>query len=209
MSHKRIIKVISLLLFDFEEYSFLMLYLWFRLSKLYICFFYLFIYTLRWSIWLLVMNFPPEYHGVLRLVKLFTFFVIIIEDWQIGPADSLRIYVFFCDLRLDHYWFALDDLWFGASDCSKLRWRTSSFFRNHTQLILFRDKILYPLTIWPWSVLHLGLLLGDYRSAQKTFIFLKFDYRWLIIQWGQILISTLLQIIEPWDIRSAYIRRTW
>ena len=88
----------------FFKNCFLMQYLRFGLSKLHIRFFQLLINALYRGICFLMKTFFALNYRVLGFIELFSFFISIMEDSEVGSADNLRIYIFLSDLRFNDDW---------------------------------------------------------------------------------------------------------
>ena len=152
----------------------LMLKLAFSLSELNVCFVNLFIETLLWGRWFLVVSLLILYHWVLGFVKLVIGFVVIIYEGKVWLSNNLRINIFLGYLWFQNNWLCDSDLFSWTSYCTYL-------FACLSRRIIDID----PINIW-----HLGL---TFRPLFELCIFALIINNTLSCSWlyvWQILVST-------------------
>ena len=123
LSHKRIVKIISLFLLNILKYSILMSYLWFCLSECYISFVYLLVQTLAYSVRFWVMCLSIINYWILRFIILISFFIMLIKNFKIWFSNCLWVYVFLTYLRLHSNHFHNGNLLLWSSYSIKFRLR--------------------------------------------------------------------------------------
>ena len=159
-----------------------MLELAFGFAKSDVVLFELFVHALGGSSWHPIMRPYPGNDWILRLIKLISSLIILMQKSEIRLANSLRIYVLFCDLWFHYHRFGYSYHFNGLSDR-----RNFATFVRYILIHVFWKVIFLSLNCWSiWQILipvtlflsfdltlkldHLARRTADFRLSKEIWL---------------------------------------